>query len=201
MRSPILIFTVFLLLSGFNVSQAKDDDKDGPRIYMPYAKAKDHMVVGVELPGYHMRYDIAQSANIFMVLLPDGFDDMAATPVYFSIDTFSLGKSTVKETFENDIKTLTKEEPGLKVVNRYDGSKLSKAGECYGAEFAHPKESKFPYEVFYFCKNKSEKYAIMLSVGAKDKKSLSAHLPSFIKWANAPQIVTDYKVVEFPSKN
>jgi hypothetical protein len=201
MRFPILIVVATLIFLGFNVAKAKDGGKDGPRVYMPYAKSKDHMVVGVELPGYHMRYDIAQSANIFMVLLPDGFDDLDATPVYFSIDTFALGEFTVKETFENDITTLTKEDPGLKVVTKFDGKKLTKAGECYGAEFAHPKESKFPYEVFYFCKNKSAKYAILLSIGAKDKKSLSTHLPNFIKWANAPQIVTDYKVVEFPAKN
>lgn len=197
----MVIFVSVLLFLGGNVAHAKDGAKDGPRIYMPYAKSKDHMVVGVELPGYHMRYDIAQAANIFMVLLPDGFDDMDTTPVYFSIDTFALGNFTVKETFENDIKTLTKEDPGLKVVKKLDGKNLSKAGECYGAEFAHPEENTFPYEVFYFCKNKSEKYVILLSIGAKDKKSLSAHLPNFIKWANAPQIVTDYKVDEYPSNN
>lgn len=201
MRSLAFVFVLAMLFSAINVAQAKDADKEGPRVYMPYAKSKDHMVVGVELPGYHMRYDIAQSSNIFMVLLPDGFDDMDATPVYFSIDTFALGNFTVKETFENDIKTLTKENTGLKIINKFDGKKLSKAGECYGAEFAYPKERKFPHEVFYFCKNKSNKYAILLSIGAKDKKSLSNHLPNFIKWANAPQIVTDYKVIEIPGKN
>lgn len=198
MRSIVFALIFALLFLGNNTALAKDAEKKGPLVYMPYAKSKDHMVVGIELPGYHMRYDIAQSANVFMTLLPDGFDDMNTTPVYFSIDTFALGNFTVKETFENDIKTLTKENPGLKVINKFDGKKLPKAGECYGAEFAYPKERKFPFEVFYFCKNKSTKYAIMLSIGAKDRKSLNNHLPSFIKWANAPQIVTDYKVVELP---
>jgi hypothetical protein len=190
-----------MLFPTINFAQTKDANKEGSRIYMPYSKSKDHMVVGVEIPGYHMRYDIAQSFNIFMVLLPDGFDDMEKTPVYFSIDTFALDTFTVKETFENDIKTLSKDIKGLKVVEKFDGKKLSKAGECYGAEVEYPKDSKFPYEVFYFCKNNSNKYAILLSIGAKDKKSLNKHLPNFIKWANAPQIVTDYKIVEFPKKN
>ncbi len=202
MKSSSFLVLAFILFPAIIFAQDKDANKEGPRIYMPYSKAKDHMVVGVELPGYHMRYDIAQSSNIFMVLLPDGFDDMKKTPVYFSIDTLALYEFSVKETFENDIETLTKNINGLKVINKFDGKNISNAGECYGAELAYPeKKSLFPNEIFYICKNKSNQYAILLSIGAKDKKSLKNHLPNFIKWANAPQVVTDYKVIEFPEKN
>jgi len=168
---------------------------------MPYSKAKDHMVVGIELPGYHMRYDIAQSSNIFMVLLPDGFDDMRKTPVYFSIDTLALYEFSVKETFDNDIEALTADINGLRVVHEFDGKTLHNAGECYGAELAYPRKGRpFPNEIFYICKNKSNMYAILLSIGARDRNSMEKHLPDFIKWANAPQVVTDYKVIEFPEK-
>jgi hypothetical protein len=177
----------------------KDARKEGPRVYMPYSKAKDHMVVGVELPGYHMRYDIAQSSNIFMVLLPDGFDDMRKTPVYFAIDTLPLYELSVRELFESEIEALTGNISGLRVVKTFDGKDLSKAGQCHGAELAYPeKDRPFPSEIFYICQNKSNKYAIVLSLGAKDKKSLKKHRADFIRWANAPQVVTDYKVVEFP---
>jgi hypothetical protein len=199
MKSISFVVFAFILFPAIIIAQDKDANKEGPRIYMPYSKARDHMVVGVELPGYHMRYDIAQSSNIFMVLLPNGFDDMRKTPIYFAIDTLALYEFSVKETFENDIETLTKKINGLRVVKKFDGKTLSKAGECYGAELAYSKKDRlFPKEIFYICQNKSNKYAIVLSIGAKDRKSLENHLADFIKWANAPQVVTDYKVVEFP---
>jgi hypothetical protein len=202
MKSISFVVFALILFPAIIFAQNKDANKEGPRIYMPYSKAKDHMVVGIELPGYHMRYDIAQSSNIFMVLLPDGFDDMVKTPVYFSIDTLALYEFSVKETFENDIEALTKNINSLRVVNKFDGKNLQNAGECYGAEVAYPgKDRLFPNEIFYICKNKSNKYAILLSIGAKDRKSLENHLPNFIKWANAPQVVTDYKVIELPEKN
>lgn len=195
----VLFCLIAISCPAVSSAAAKDAGNEGPRVYMPYARSRDHMVVGVEIPGYHMRYDIAQKANIFMILLPDGFDDMERTPVYFSIDTFALGNHTVKETFANDLAALAKENPGLKILGTFDGSKLPKAGECYGAEFRYRDSRPFPCEVFYFCRNSSRKYAIMLSIGARDKKSLQRHLPDFITWANGPQIVTDQKIVEFPA--
>ncbi len=199
MKLISFLVLALILFPAIVFAKSKDADKKELKVYMPYSKAKDHMVVGIELPGYHMRYDIAKSSNIFMVLLPDGFDDMGKTPIYFSIDTMAFYKFSVKETFENDIEALTKNIKGLKVVKKFNGKKLKKAGECYGAELAYPeKDRRFSNEIFYICKNKSKTYAILLSIGAKDKKSLKKHLPDFIKWANAPQVVTDYKVVEIP---
>lgn len=201
MKTISLVVLALILFPAIIFAQDKDANKKELKVYMPYSKARDHMVVGIELPGYHMRYDIAKSSNIFMVLLPDGYDEMGKTPIYFSIDTLALHEFSVKETFDNDIEALTKNTAGLKVVKRFNGKKLKKAGECYGAQLAYPaKGRRFSSEVFYICKNKSKEYAILLSIGAKDKRSLKKHLPNFIKWANAPQIVTDYKVIEFPNK-
>lgn len=198
----ILALTVIVIFSTLTFAQEENKTNEGPKVYMPYAKSKDHMVVGVEFPGYHMRYDLAQAANIFMVLLPDGFDDMQKTPVYFCIDTLSLSGYTAEETFEHDLKSLDEDNKGLKIVKRSDGQKLSKVGNCYGAEVVYPgKDRPFPFEVFYICKSRSDKYAILLSLGARDKNSLKEHLPNFLKWANAPQIVTDHKIIEFPGKD
>jgi hypothetical protein len=201
MKTISLVLLALVLFPSIAFAKNKDAAKNELKVYMPYSKARDHMVVGVELPGYHMRYDIAKSSNIFMVLLPDGYDEMGKTPIYFSIDTLALHEFTVKETFDNDIEALSNNTAGLKVVKKFSGKRLDKAGECYGAELTYPaKDRRFSNEVFYICKNKSKTHAILLSIGAKDKKSLKKHLPNFIKWANAPQIVTDYKVIEFPAK-
>jgi hypothetical protein len=193
MRAISLAMCVLVLFPSVVSAADKDAKKEGPRVYMPYSKAKDHMVVGVELPGYHMRYDIAQSSNIFMVLLPDGFDDVRKTTVYFAIDTLPLYELSVKELFEKDIEALTGNIGDLRVLRKFDGTDLSKAGECHGAELAYPeKDRPFP------SKNKSDEYAIVLSIGARDEKNLKKHRANFIRWANAPQVVTDYKVVEIP---
>jgi hypothetical protein len=196
-----IIYSFLLLLLPFSVVAQEKNKKEGPLMYMPYSKTKDHMVVGIEIHGYHMRYDIAQHSNIFMVLLPDGYKDMRDTPVYFAIDTTPLLNFTVKETFNNDIEALKKMEPGLNVIKTYDGSKTKKAGECYGAKLKHPMDGRpFPNEIFYVCKNKSNKYAIIISLGARNKEKLAEHYNNFIKWVNAPQMVTGYKVNEHPKK-
>jgi hypothetical protein len=186
----------FSLFASFACAADGKKPEAGPNIYLPYAKSRDHLVVGVDISGYHMRYDLAKRANIFMVLLPDNFKNLDDAPVYFSIDTFALSNYTIKQTLENDLKTMKRESPDLNVVKKMGGSLIPKAGECYGAELAYPEnERQFPYEIFYFCKSRSKKYSIMMSMGAKTKADLYQHLPNFLVWADAPQIVKDADII------
>ena len=184
------------MVGGIASAQEKKKPEAGPNIYMPYARSRDHLVVGVEISGYHMRYDIAQEYDFFMALLPDKYNSLDDAPVYFAINTFPFDGYTVKQTLENDLKALKKSSKRLKITKRMDAEQIPKAGECYGAEVAYPEaERQFPYESFYFCKSRSKKYAIMMTLGAKTKKDLEKHMPSFLVWANAPQIVKDAKII------
>ncbi len=187
----------FFLTAGAAFGTPDKKPEAGPNVYMPYARSMDHMVIGVEIAGYHMRYDIAQEYDFFMVLLPNRYDDLDDAPVYFAINTFPFDGYTVKQTLENDLKALKKTSRNLKITRRMDGSLIPKAGKCYGAELAYPEnERQFPYEAFYFCKSRSKRYAIMMSLGAKTKNDLKKHMGNFLVWANAPQIVKDAKIVE-----
>ncbi len=169
------------------------------KIYMPYSANKDHMVVGREIPGYQMRYDLAQKSGIFMVLLPEGYNSLRATPAYFSIDTLSLDGGSLKNLYEHDLQGIQKNEPGVKISRRALGSELTRAGTCLGAELAYPEDKReFPWERFFICKSRSKKYAILMSMGARTEQDLSEHYREFISWADAPQIVTDHKVVMIP---
>lgn len=197
MKHVLVLALISICMTG-GVGSAQENKKPeaGPNIYMPYARSRDHMVVGVEIAGYHMRYDIAQKYDFFMALLPDKYNTLDDAPAYFAINTFSFAGYTVKQTLENDLKGIKEISKKLKVVKRMDGSLIPKAGECYGAELAYPEdERQFPYEVFYFCKSQSKHYAIMMTLGAKTKKDLKEHMPNFLVWANAPQIVKDAKIV------
>ncbi len=174
----------------------KQMSKEQLKIYLPLAASNDHMVVGMEIPGYHMRYDLAQPRGIFMILLPNGFE-WQDTPVYFAINTFAFDGWTVKSTLHNDIKGIKEADPNLKIVRDDLGKELKSAGECYGAEVEYAKEEgrPFPYERFYFCNSRSKKYALFLSVSARSKKELDKRLNDFIFWADLPQIVVDEKIV------
>lgn len=197
MKRVFVLAMVWICMAvGIASGQEKKKPDAGPNIYMPYARSKDHMVVGIEISGYHMRYDIAQEYDFFMALLPDKYKSLDDTPVYFAINTFPFDGYTVKQTLENDLKALKKTSKNLK-IKRMDGSLIPKAGECYGAELAYPEnERQFPYETFYFCKSQSKHYAIMMTLGAKTKNDLKKHMGNFLVWANAPQIVKDAKIVE-----
>jgi len=193
--TPCLLF--FLFIAG-NAAGAEDRNMPaaGPNIYMPYAKSRDHFVVGVEIEGYHMRYDLAKKSNIFMVLLPDGFSSLEDTPIYFAINTFRFKGQTVNDAFKEDLASLKESAKNLHVVKEMAGDLIPKAGECHGAELAYPEdERQFPYEIYYVCKSRSKEYVIALSMGAKKQKDLNQHLSNFLFWANAPQIVKDGKVV------
>jgi len=179
--------------------KAKVPDEKELRIYMPYSDNKDHMVIGREIRGYHMRYDLAQQSGIFMVLLPVGYESLARTPVYFAIDTLSLDGGSLENLYNNDLQGIVKGEPGTRIVRRDLGSDLSQAGTCLGAELRYPEERRaFPWERFFICKSRSKRYAIMMSLGARTEKDLTKHYRAFVTWADAPQVVSDQRVVTRP---
>ena len=166
---------------------------------MPYSANKDHMVIGTEIHGYRMRYDLAQQNGIFMVLLPDGYESMAKTPVYFAIDTLSLDGGSLENLYTHDLQGILKGEPATRIMQRDLGSELSRAGTCLGAELMYPEDRRaFPWELVYICKSRSKRYAIMLSLGARAERELRKHYPEFVKWADAPQVVTDQRIAIWP---
>ncbi len=197
--APVAILLLSLLAPP-PVSLAGQDGRgegDKPRVYMPYAASRDHMVVGIEIPGYHMRYDLAQGNGMFMILLPDGYDSLKGTPAYFAIDTLSLDGGSLQDLFENDLEGILRGEPGTKIVRRELGAKLTRAGTCLGAELAYPPDRRaFPRERFFICRSRSKRYAILLSVGARTRKDLEEHYPRFLEWAEAPQMVTDHTIAD-----
>jgi len=84
--------------------------------YLPYASSKDHIVSGCEIDGYHLRYDIAKDAGIFMAVLPNGFRGLEDTPTFFAINTLSFDGNSLKKLFENDQKGMLTDNPKTKVV-------------------------------------------------------------------------------------
>jgi hypothetical protein len=201
------IVALFLSLSGLvaiTIPPAVAEEKMAGRdqelkIYMPYSSQNDHMVVGREIPGYQMRYDLAQESGIFMVLLPEGYTSLRKTPIYFAIDTLSLDGGSLKNLYEHDLQGIQKNEPGVKVLKRDLGTELTRAGTCLGAELRYPEDKReFSWERFFICKSRSKNYAIMMSLGARTGRDLEKHYRNFIEWADAPQIVTDHKVVKKP---
>ncbi len=167
-----------------------------PQCYLPYAASRDHMVTGCEVPGYHMRYDLAKVSGAFMILLPDGANSINNTPNYFSIQTLSLDGGTLQDLFNADVKNTLEDKPGTKVVKRLTYQLPgSSGGSCFGAVMEyHSKLAEFTNETFYICDTGSKKYAILLALGARTKKAMEAANPAFIKWMNVPQIVRDMKI-------
>jgi hypothetical protein len=184
MKRVIVLAVLSLLLTvGVTFGRQKKPEA-GPNIYMPYARSMDHLVVGVEIAGYHMRYDIAQEYDFFMALLPDHYDSLDDAPIYFAINTFPFDGFTVKQTFENDLKALRKTSRGLRITKRMDGSD-PKSGECYGAELAYPEtEGSSRTRRFIFAKVRVH-YAIMMTID-QNEKDLKKQFFQFIVWANAP---------------
>ncbi len=196
----ILGFMCIMISSLLYLGEGAGQKSKNPELncYMPYSVKRDHMVVGCEIPGYHMRYDLAKQSNIFMVLLPNGFDSLESSPVYFSIDTLSLDGGSLKELFDHDIEGIVADKPGTKIVkNLQHKLNIKTEGDCLGAQLAYPKElAAFPFETFFVCNTGSKKYAIMVSMGARTEKDLMSHQAAFMKWVDIPQMVKDAKIFD-----
>ena len=194
-----LLGALFILLTA--AASAENPKKDAPEneCYMSYSNDKDHMVVGCEVDGYHKRYDLAQQGNVFMVMLPDGVKSIEKTPVLFMTTTYPLHGRSVRRLFEEDLEGVLKTHPGTQVVKKILKDTPAKMGECAGAEIT-VRDAHFPHQTYFFCKNASSKYAIMVSVIAQTKQDLNMHYEGFLRWANVPQIVTDHKtmIIEEP---
>ncbi len=203
-RPIVTLFLSLSVLMAMTVLPVAAEEKTSGRdqelkVYMPYSTKNDHMVVGREIHGYRMRYDLAQESGIFMVLLPEGYTELSRTPVYFAIDTLSLDDGSLENLYKHDLQGVKKNEPGVKILRKDLGSELTRAGTCLGAELRYPEEKRaFPRERFFICKSRSRNYAIMMSLGARTGRDLEKHYRNFIEWADAPQIVTDHKIVKRP---
>ncbi len=200
-RASLAIAAILLVLTAGALPARGPEQVPGePRVYMPCSASDDHMVIGAEISGYHMRYDLAKDHGLFMILLPDGYDSLARAPVYFAIDTLSFEGGTLDNLYEEDILAILEDEPGTRALRQDLGPELTRAGRCLGAELAYPEDRRaFPRERFFICKSPaSQKYAILLSLGARDQQEMELHYPSFLSWADIPQMVHDSKVVLQP---
>lgn len=196
-----LMFASLLHGNAFAEPKTSEDAKNGDlTCYMPYSVRHDHMVMGCEIQGYHMRYDLAQQWHIFMVLLPNGVNSIEKAGTYFSIDTFDLNGGSMKQLFEADIKGIQAKRPGTKLVKQLAHKlPLGERGECVGAEIEYSKKlTAFPNEIYFMCDGGSGKYAIMLSLGARTQKQLVEAEPLFLKWMDVPQVIRDMKITTVP---
>ena len=198
-----LVILVFISLINVSCSLSEESDisakktDSGLNCYLPYSVKRDHTVAGCEVPGYHMRYDIAKKGKIFMILLPDGADSVKNSATYFSIDTFSLEGGSLQQLFDADIKAMVNDRPGTKIIKNLTYQlPVKDSGACLGAELAYP-SAEFPHEIFFMCDTGSKNYAIMLSLGARTKKALAEAHPIFLKWLEVPQMVKDVTIHVF----
>lgn len=175
----------------------------GKECYFSIAASNDHIVSGCDISGYHLRYDLAKSMKVFMVVLPDRADGFEKADVYFVLDTFSLKGHSVEELFEHDWKGTAKKLPGIKVVKRltHTLNLNGKKGECYGQTILYPngysnfyqgKQKHFRYETYYFCWAGNKDYALFASLEAVSLKALEKATPAFLKWLDLPQMVMAY---------
>ncbi len=181
-------------LSAAELPEDGESRKPEKECYMSYSDNKDHMVMGCEVDGYHMRYDLAQQGNLFMVMLPDGIDSVEKTPVLFMTTTYPLNGRSLIRLFEDDLEGVLNNKPGTTLVRKILKETPANMGECAGAEITvTAANAHFPYQRYFFCKNGSDKYSILVSVITRTKRDLNEHYEGFVKWANVPQVVTDHK--------
>jgi hypothetical protein len=203
MRLFVLVALALLLIASFCFSAdlGTDNRKKGSdlKCYLPYSVKKDHMVAGCEVSGYHIRYDLAQEAGAFMILLPNGARSLGEASTYFSIQTFPFDGRSLKQILEVDVKEILDNNPGTKIVKNLAHKQPSSTGGgiCVGTELAYPAQSAaFPSEAFYMCDTGSNTYAIMLSLGGRNRKAMLEAYPTFMKWVDVPQTVKDADIVD-----
>ncbi len=197
------VLVCFIVLFSASVLAEEEKSPAKPACYMPTSVRHDHMVMGCEIPGYHMRYDMAQAVHIFMVLLPDGKDDLEQVPAYFALDTLPHDEGMpLDQFFDADLKGVLSKRPALKVVKRLTHTLHSgkNEGACVGAILLYPKgegnllqgkRTKFPYEAYFFCEAGSSHYLLLAAMEAVSKKELDDAMPAFLKWLDVPQRIAD----------
>jgi hypothetical protein len=175
----------------------------GTTCYMPYAASRDHLVLGCEIPGYRMRYDLAQQLDLFMVLLPDGADTFRQARFYFSEDTLPMDGHSPQAILEADFKNVLAKRPGTHLVKKLTHTlPIRDGGKCTGLSLAYPKKvASFPYETYFICDGGSRHYALLLSLSARSSKAMDAAMPDFIRWADVPQEVRDFRIYDFTGNN
>lgn len=171
----------------------------GTTCYMPYATSHDHLILGCEILGYRMRYDLAQRLGIFMVLLPDGANTFGQAQLYFSEDTLPLDGDSPQAILDADFKTVLAKRPGTRLVKKLTHTlPIKDGGKCTGLSVAYPKKvASFPYETYFICDGGSRHYALLLSLSAKSSEAMDAAMPDFLKWMDVPQEVRDFRIYDF----
>jgi hypothetical protein len=167
------------------------------KCYLPYSVKKDHMVMGCEVAGYNMRYDLAQKSGVFMILLPNGANSIKEASTYFSVQTVSFEGRSLQQLIDADIKGILTEKPGTEVIKNLSHSFPSHYSACLGVELAYPAASAaFPNESFYLCDTGSKYYAIVLSLGGRSKNAMDEAYPTFLNWMDIPHMVKDAKITD-----
>ncbi len=175
------------------------EPQTGPVCYMPYSARHDHLVMGCEIPGYRMHYDIAQTWKMFMILLPENVDALEQSPLYFGADTLDFDGLSLQGLFDADLKGIEENRPGTRAVNKLTHTlPVEGSGNCLGMSLLYPKDkARFPYETYFICAAGSKRYALMLSLSAKSQKDMDAALPAFLKWMDL-QTVRDFNIKVVP---
>lgn len=175
------------------------EPQTGPACYMPYSSRHDHLVMGCEIPGYRMHYDIAQAWKIFMILLPENVNSIDQSPAYFAMNTLDFHGFPLRELFDADLKGVEKSRPGTRVVKKLTHTlPVEGSGNCLGMTLLYPEDkARFPYETYFICEAGSKHYALLLSLSAVSQKDMDAALPAFLKWMDL-QTVRDFEIKEMP---
>ncbi len=175
------------------------EPQTGPACYMPYSARRDHLVMGCEVPGYRMHYDIAQAWKMFMILLPENVDALEQSPLYFGADTLDFHDLSLQGLFDADLSGLEKNRPGTRVVKKLSHTlPVKDSGNCLGMSLEYPKDkARFPYETYFICEAGSKHYALMLSLSARSQKDMDAAMPAFLKWMDL-HTVNDFEIKEMP---
>jgi hypothetical protein len=183
-----LVFLGVLLAS----APLRAEEEPGQQSYMPISATGDHMLIGREIPGYKMRYDLAKQAGYSMVLLPQSSTSFETTAIYFAAATLPRKEGSLKDFVAVDMKAIMDYRIGTKVVRSAQRDLPHGAGACEGAQMAYPPETTaFAHELFFLCDAGSEKHALLLSLNAKTPDALSAAEPDFYRWMDVPQRVED----------
>lgn len=202
MVAMLMIVAPCLAAEGASAVARAKPARSGMSCYMPEAASMDHLVMGCPVPGYHMRYDLAQKLNIFMVLLPDGVKSLDDAPRYFALDTLPFRGASPQALLDADFKGVLAQRPGTRVLKKLTHALPGKrGGQCAGLTLAYPKEqADFPYETYFICNAGSEHYALLLSLNTRSRTEMAAAMPDFMKWMDEPQSVVDARIYDMTGK-